>query len=494
MPYAGYSDFLADKSRFFSEVKTKNGAEDYAKTHRYDFLLNNRHLIEQEFHDLFTSLNREQQKSKEFILYCYYCALLLKTFYDAYDKADKVKQYEAYCVELYEWLENEKLRHKVSESYWQRLQKNIEESLNDLISLPQHASNIRGMIGLMNITRLQIAFSRITIQQLLLTAQQLQWIDKLNDLLKIKLDVDKMVGVLNQGNGILNALSVGLFAARFLINGAMLLKHTVFASKKERETSGFSARFKAELSKRDLDSLSDLTWACVNLVTNYAGFFRIPAAAANGILIAFLVFDISILLIRQNRAEQAYLEKKAQYLAELSQLGEGQENQRKWIQAQLDELELNWQVTSSKFNFEIAAAALLMGSFSAAMLLSFPAALPVSFFFCVVAFAMYATSNEYAQYCKASLQYRNRELAGDDSKDVLGELHKARLNFALAMAKNTIMPLLIMGTFAVCWQAAVALTLLFIGYECIKGLLPPKELLFGKDKQEADESSTALLI
>ena len=468
MPYAGYSHFFKDKKEFLSGVMLKEEVDTRVADTRYDFLLQNRHLLEQEFNDLFANLAFIKDK-KKFLLYCYYCALQLKTFYKTYEKDEEAQKYQRLANQLLSLIdENKKTLIKEPETDWPVLKKTIEDGFYDLFNTPLRASKIKKLVGLMNLTRLQITFSRITIQQVLLTAQELHWVDKLNDLLNINIDVDKMVGSLNQANDILNLLSVGLFAARFMVNAAMLLKHTVFASEKERQTSDVISRFKAEFFKRDLDGLSDASWAIVNLVTNYAKHFHISPVAANTILVPFLVVDMTILFLRKIRAEETYLEKKSQYLTEM-RLYKADQEHYDLLQKQLQELEDNWQATNAQFNFEMVASAILMGSFSASMLLSFPAVVPVSFFFCVVAFAMYASSGEYAKYQKTSSACQRKELTGENTQDALKEAGKARTDFALALAKNTIMPLLIMGTFAVCWQAALVLTALYIGYECFSG-------------------------
>lgn len=469
MPYAGYRHFFEDKKDFLSGDQSKEAVENRVAAARYDFLLHNRHLLEQEFNDLFANLALIQDK-KKFLLYCYYCALQLKTFYQIYDKHEEAQKYQRLARQLFSLIDqNKKELITAPQTDWQVLKKTLTDGFYDLLNTPLRASKIKKFAGLINLSRLQITFSRITIQQALLTARELHWVDKLNDLLNIKIDVDKMVGSLNQANDILNLLSVGLFAARFMVNGAMLLKHTVFASAKERQTSHFMSRFKAEFSKRDLDGFSDLSWAIVNLVTNYAKHFHIAPVTANMILLPFLLVDMTILFLRKIRAEKTYLEKKAQYCNEIRDNKHNSEY-CELVQKQLQSLEDNWQATNAQFNFELVATVILMGGFSASMLLSFPAVLPVSFLFCVVAFAMYASAGEYAKYQQASSVCQRKELSGEDTEDALKDARKARNDFALVFAKNTMMPLLIMGTFAVCWQAALVLTALYVGYECLSGL------------------------
>ena len=72
-------------------------------------------------------------------------------------------------------------------------------------------------------------------------------------------------------------------------------------------------------------------------------------------------------------------------------------------------------------------------------------------------------------YKQKSLELAEKEeqqLATDvDKKDV----SSARNNLILAMAKNAVMPIVLMGIYAASPPAAVLLTLSFIGYQMISG-------------------------
>jgi hypothetical protein len=294
-----------------------------------------------------------------------------------------------------------------------------------------------------------------------------------------------MVSKINATANVFNVLSVGVFVARFIINAGLLIKHTFFPTDEERALSA-KARFYQELSLRHCQMLNDVVWGSINLLTNYSYFFHISAPVANGLTIGFLCFDAALLLYRHRLAEKEYLYKKAQYLGEkknhealmngVSLSIEDMKNHQKhcnMLDEQLEELERHWKATSATFLFNVAAAVLLFCGFSASLLLGSVAA-PICFLICTIAVAMYLSDGVYKKYKEKSLLLQKQELDNGDTSHALLELQSARNDFIISMLKNIIVPMLIVTVFAVCWEAALLLTVIYVGYECTKGYFNKK--------------------
>lgn len=200
------------------------------------------------------------------------------------------------------------------------------------------------------------------------------------------------------------------------------------------------------------------------------------------------MFDVALLMYRHYLAEHDYWLKKRQYEAELKIYEDaGDTQQKRMLKDQLAQLEIQWKTTSATLKFNIAAAALLMTGFTASLIFATPVAAVAFYFVCTIAVAMYLTADIYGKYKEKSLnlaQLRDDryhlmqqespsalELRKHDEliAGALLEVNTARNNFIIGMTKNMIMPLLIVATFAVCWQAALVLIVAYIGYECLKG-------------------------
>ncbi|WP_133128081.1 hypothetical protein [Legionella nagasakiensis] len=454
---AQYRPFTLDKQGFFSSsVNSIETVRVRASEKEYDFLARNRFLIEQEFNHLFASLKKNAENREAFWLYCYYCSLMLQSYYQAYGKFDQAEKYRKLGEEIAYFYEKGTFPEASIIQSWQN---RFSHDLGELASTPKHSSKIRDWVSLTNITRMQLVFSRLTLKQLLVMIQGSSFLEKI--------DIGDMLSTLDKPAGVFNMLSVGVFAARFAINIGMILKHTFFPSDAEKSLS-LKERFSQELSKRHCDLLNDMVWGVVNGLTNYSMYFNISAPVANWITAGFLLFDVSLLFYRRWLAEQDYLLKKEQYLHEKASYADDRERCQ-LLDEQLAELDIHWQATNTTYWFNISAAVLLMTGFSASLLLASPVAVPACFFVCVIGIAMYISADAYGKYHEKSLLLQRAEQTGKDSSHALHEMEEARSAFMMSMVKNTVMPLLIMATFAVSWPAAIVLTVLFIGYECGKG-------------------------
>jgi hypothetical protein len=236
-------------------------------------------------------------------------------------------------------------------------------------------------------------------------------------------------------------------------------------------------RFKHELYKRHCNFANDLVWATVNFLSNFNQLVHISGPVAGYLTAVFLAFDVAMTLYKCKLAKEEYLVKKAQYLEEIAQYNDPSQckgmtmEQRlahvDLLNKQLIELEFDWKTKEATFYFVAAAAAILMAGFTAAMLVSAPLLAAASFFVCTIAVAMYFSAGAYAQYKDKSLRLEQAQLRGENLAFCLKEYEMARNDFIFTMAKNTIVPIILIAIYAICWPAALALTAVYLGYELL---------------------------
>lgn len=478
------------------------------KNSSYSFLLENLHALETEFTHMFTVLQRSSQdKDKQrFWFYCYYCASLLEAFHLAYGQMGKVELYQQKKREIKAHLgiQDDSIADKatVEKDFIETLKDSLLDGMSSLIKAPFHVAQIRDHVAYTNICRIYWVFCRLTVTQGLTMAKNLQLIDKLDVILGTHTDVDKIIATMRAPTGVINYFSVGLFLARFMIDGAMLIKHTFFPSEQEKGATTYQ-RFKHEFYKRHCNFANDLVWATVNFLTNFNHLVGISAPVAGYLTSVFLVFDIGMTFYKLHLAEQEYLIKQRQYTEEArayqnkvranEALLEDEMAHYSMLIKQRLELDINWEAKKAMFHFVAAAAALLMMGFTASLLLSPPGLVLAAYFTCTIGVAMYLSYGSYFNY-KEKKAYLNQALV-QNTQETQTEDHKvtlmnprtialfasgsnylalarkeyetARNDFIFTMVKNTTVPAVLITTYAICWPAAVALTVLYLGYELL---------------------------
>lgn len=373
---------------------------------------------------------------------------------------------------------------QTEKAFSESLKDNFIQGVRNLMNVPFHLSEIRDWVAFSNLCRVYWVFCRLTLVSGLTLANNMQLIEKLDQILGSHTDVDKIVSTLQAPNGVLTYFSVGFFLTRFVIDAGLLIRHTFFPTKEEQQgnTSAWD-RFKFEFYKRHCNFANDLGWAFINFITNFNHITKIPGPIAGAITAVFLGFDVSMMFYKMHLGKQEYDLKKAQYTQELKEYLKRLKNypQNASIEAlrahidkmhahitmlknQLAELEISWQNKKAVLYFNAAAATVFMMAFSASLLFTPPGLVVASFFACTLAAAMYFSSGAYSKYNEKKLRLEHAQLTGNDSV-ALKKYELARNDFIFTLAKNAVMPTFIIATFALCWPAAVVLTALSVGYE-----------------------------
>lgn len=542
-------NFKNDKSAFFNATEpfTLDAVEDYARRAQvlnsdggaemssYAFALQANIELEAEFDNLTQVLESHKDKkewSSAVWSYYYYCCRLLMEFYGsdkpderAYHNPSKRAYYENYAAKIKRHVNDAEDEPLVSTPFI----KELKTDFSELLKTPLRVSSIKNKLGMMNMFRVYWVFCRLTFTTGLHHFRDKGFIDLFEKTLSSKFDENEFIRKMEAPNFIFNALSVGLFAGRLLLNVAMLMKHTFFPQGAEKNAT-VAQRFKFELYKRHPVLMNDAAWATVNLLTNYPELINISAPVANWLIAGFLLFDFCLILWQRNLAEKEFRHKRNQYRQELdgycdkSREIETAITQKEVLFAEKPfdsnsdsllkeieklkaqhalnqelisltmktqrELEISWEVKNSTFLFNAAAAFLFIAGFTASFIFAAPVVALVSYATCMVAVAMYLSSGSYGQYKAKSLRFYD---ANCDFEKVRGglvapglelikanhqslqEYQAARRAFGLKIAENVIIPTLVLGLMAACWQAAVVFIVLYASYKLYQHYHKPEK-------------------
>ena len=477
---ASFRLFAKDKHKFFNKVTTIEQAKERAlnEKHNYAFIAPNLMLIEEEFNQLFTRLQEKDVDREIFWFYCYYCCLMLQTYYHAYEQYGKAKEFEekAQLIEAHCRGEEPPAQPIDDDSFIKHLGKSIVAGLKDLLTTPFHVAKSKEKIGFANILRIYWVFCRLTITQFLLFAQELKWIDKIGALLGKEIDVKDIVSNLGIFGSIFRGLSVAYFVGRLILNLGMIIKHVYLPSEGEKDLNK-SERMFLELRKRRGQLINDVFWAHTNLFTNYNDLFLIPASVAGWVVAGGLCFDFAVILLLRVLAQRDYETKRAQYRTDIDKLRnlltrelefDKRKETEEFLALTIDQMELldiSWQAKDSAFWFNAVAALLLAAGFSASMILTPPVAILGCYALCMFAVAMYLSADSYGNYREKSHLLDRAKIHDKGVDKAMEEYQAARNEFILTMIKKVVLPTLFITTFAICWQAALVLVALYIGYE-----------------------------
>src|SRR3990167_1784544 len=144
--------------------------------------------------------------------------------------------------------------------------------------------------------------------------------------------------------------------------------------------------------------------------------------------------------------------------------------------------ELKWTVKNSTFWFNAGAAALFVIGFTSSFFFAAPIVAIVAYAACIVAVAMYLSGGAYSKWQEKSLRSADAHRDYEDVKnkngrvgpglqyiqcknDSLRDYQATRRGFWLTMARNVLIPTVMIALIAACWQAAVVFAALYVGYK-----------------------------
>lgn len=451
--------FVDEKVEFFqSKLDTAESIHQWVNNrekHGFDFLTKYRGSIQREESSIKAVYDANQEDS--YALRYYYCvAEMLKNYYNAYspNSIEAIKYFDL-SNQLKKKLNKETIPPVKNTSLFETMANDV----SDILVIPFSLDRVRGFSGKLNMQRISTRFSMITVQQFLACAMAFDYLGHLKKFISF--------AAFNAALGFYNVLSVAVFACRFLANLTLMLKNTFFPQTEESAKLGISARFYEEFKLRHFSMTNDLVWGVVNSLCNYSQFFGIAGPVTNYLLIGFTVFDAAWLGYYLYMIDQDFAQKRQEHEAFIRQLGDDADPEIIALENKKQrQIELMHEKERSEAIFYIVAASVLVSTFSVAFLLASPVFVPVCFLVANVAIAMYLSGAQFGEYMGKRLLINQLENEGHEvNSQVKKELQKAWDNLCFTVAKNTIMPLLIMTAFTVCIPAAIFLTIGYIAYE-----------------------------
>jgi hypothetical protein len=83
----------------------------------------------------------------------------------------------------------------------------------------------------------------------------------------------------------------------------------------------------------------------------------------------------------------------------------------------------------------------------------------------MVAAAMYLSVDAYSSFREKELRLEAAKLTGKYLEAAQKEYEAARKDFIFTLTKNILLPSFMITAYAICWPAAMAFTVLYLGYE-----------------------------
>lgn len=363
----------------------------------------------------------------------------------------------------------------------------MQKDFFDFLAMPGHTSDIKSWLITLHVTRIYLAFCRMTSLGIINFMYEMDWIRHIEKFFDQPIDLAIMDTPVNT----FNFLSVALLAARFLVNIGLMFKH-VFCPTDEERNLDWTTRLRIEWEKRYPQLLNDVLWGTGNLLANYAALFNIPIPIANALMGVFLCFDLGMMLHLRYRSRQEYLSKKAQYTQEmddlranearlLERLEQGDEVADKLrrirsdialLNEQLFVLEQQYAKESAIFLVYTFGAVLTLTSYSMLLFISVPmTAFPFLFLAIVCGFSLYYSANLYGDHAEKSWLLEQATLHNNDGENdeeiavLEKEVSDALFSFTWSFVENAAVPALLMAMYAINLPMAVVCTVAYIGWK-----------------------------
>ena len=430
------------------------------------FLIHNRISLQHEFNDLLRIYNKRELDPKTEQWFFEVC-LMLEKYHEKNEIMSRPYKIQALTIKK-EQLKRQQHQGKLEIVHQKKSLSILSQEIKELDAKSKNCSNnltlaaAREQVGFGNMWRLNSRFAMITVGASLQNNYLMQLLAFLG---QQQVDTTILVAPINT----YNALSVGFFGLRFLINVIDIVQNLVNASTEEKQLS-LLYRLYVELDKHEYQLGNDIVWGVINFFTNFPRYLHISAPVTNYVMGAFLVFDMvwmGRLLYKESARFAVQREDNAWLVQKL--MNESDPSIYKGVITDIDSQtkELGYRQENLTWNllFYVGAGLLLLSGFSAAILLSPPAFVPLCFLVCNIGIAMYFSGE------LAGAVMEKRKILNDTIKDkktekeikgAQGIFDTALQNLGASMLEFTFVPLIILGVFTVSWPAAVALTALYL--------------------------------
>lgn len=301
-------------------------------------------------------------------------------------------------------------------------------------------------------------FARLSWIKFWSVASQLHWLDADHRLFGLTINDD----ILNLPTDFYAIFGVLIYIIRLTINLYISLNYIFFS----QDDLSITARFYSECERAHWYIIGDIVSSTINLLTNFSTYFRLAAPIASYLVIALLAFTFLKLVYFYMIEKQKY-NKHEQYLRELNPTIDTKHHRTvTLLQKQLDHqrTEMQWRLYLS-----IIASLFLLTSFVISVTCAPQITLPLFLYMSVIGGVMYLSAENFGQFMCARKEYQH----GRSAEKRLVMIEKRNL-FLSTMIKNLIVPMLLVGLFAIHWPTALALSLLYVVFTCYFAEKKPK--------------------
>ncbi|WP_412754227.1 hypothetical protein [Legionella donaldsonii] len=466
------------KDSFFNKKPKVSEAFDFKAA---DFNLNQLDAEFSSLYQLFLSNKKRWEKDRDNDIVCCMealCDLMILYYQCNYDEAtlNDLQKKKAEIVSFKTPSASSKSKEgKKAVPLSSFLRNKVSDTVSDYKASLTDSAKFRDNISNLNNNRIYWIYCHGMINNAIVLLQKSgipDYLKRVNATFGHHYSMDDFVKALDKPQQVLYVLSVSIYALRFIINLVTVTKR-VMDAESGNDLSGKKV-LKQELEKSGFSMLNDSVWGTVNLLTNYNKLFHISVAAADKITVAFLVFDVALILA-------SWLFEKAKYNHRIAELEEQQTTglpksvqQLAVINRQIDILNDEWAAQTSYYAFNVIAASAVVAGFGATLIFTGGLSLAYLAALSMLGTAMYVSADDYKTYKNSTIAIQRELVNGklvDDTihQELLIQLKKessdAYSNFWKGLFYNTTGPAFFITAAAVSWPVALLMTAAYLFYQ-----------------------------
>ncbi|MFA6302669.1 MAG: hypothetical protein WC627_06000 [Legionella sp.] len=428
-------------------------------------------------YQLFLSNKEYWSKKPEIIFYINYIGDLLISYYEkdyVRSELEKLKK-QKHQIELFikmHFMESEdESYNKLHDFLFYRL-KNTLYAYTETLT---HIDTFRSQIDKLSTIRSRWNSSKslaLFFINLMQNSSISELIQEINILLGNQFSVGDGINFLNQSREAMTIFGIVLFGVRFLINFALILKHT-FQAYKDKDLSSIKV-LQQELVKRGFIVANDLVWTIISLLTNCNIFFKISAVCVPIIIGSFLVFDALLIVLNWFVEARKYTERLDELML---QLKDAQSLELVIVKRQIDLINDDWEAQKAYYMINLLGACIIALSFAVGFTVASPYVLGALALCSMLGNALYNTANDYKKFIQTKMALKRERANGltlDDKHHqqlmitLSDEFNESFNQFCKNLAFNVGGIAFIITTAVVCWPVALCITALYVAYQITK--------------------------
>jgi len=214
-------------------------------------------------------------------------------------------------------------------------------------------------------------------------------------------------------------------------------------------------RFYLEWRRAHWYIIGDMVSSTINLLTNFSKYFHLAAPVVSYLVITLLAFTF-LKLIYFYTIEKHKYDEHEQYLLELNNTVS--EEYRLTATVLLKQLNHQRTVMQWRLLLSVIASLFLLTAFVISITCAPQVTLPLFLYMSVIGGVMYLSADSFGQFMCARKEYQ----CDNHNATKRSMMIEKRKLFTSTMIKDLVVPIVLVGLFAINWPAALTLSLLYI--------------------------------